>query len=938
MNISPRRFQATLLAGFLFLPLLLSADETTQQQKLQAEREHFDRQLQGYKTMRDKVERGSVSEAQWLAAQNLEDTGMETLKELSVITSFRDITKSIHLHSLKDVPLSPVAANVVYVGEAVVKAWEANAQYEKSRRTGLAANPAYRKSAQEKLDQAIAVVEQLKRPLPLGETWVGQGKSKEMECLFGTALMGLYVLKSGYVESGEERLAWRAKAGKEGSDAFLKATTFGQPKITSYAEAVDPAVNRSGVLALSKLLAEEAARLMVATAAISWSDAMQTEALVRKENTLSDLDYRIMVAGYERDKVLAAQRRLERGQRVKEPGGIKFSSARADELGRHLDIDSITFDPVRGRLILAGRKSTAAFDLDLFKEVLQLAVEESEPFFSLEPSAIGDWDHTSSRIALLFREKYETKALIARVHDLCRQPIQHGGRTYYYATTDQLDPVLAAQANDGFDISEKLVFSPNWLRYSKLGWILYEADVAIKGIAAGFLERWPHVIPSPAWETSDFRPEWLVDRGHYAGRANFELDDGALLDAEGRRSLGDVRPKLIVAAREPGSPADLQPTPPWCLEISAHFSKHWEFYVERIPELRQLQTVFKAYVAARLLVREHPGLAERVRGLTPPIDWQEQPPLRVIRPSIIRVCYVDGKPAPIAADRGVWWDIGGGYGGGAAVHLRNLEGAARTAPPAPWTSNALLDPSSPLEVEEQGDRAAVPLDIVLEPPPSEPLEHGTAALVVFLLGVALLGVVLGRWDWQQLAPRETCTHCGKVHAWAGRIALVGSVTTAASLFFLAGLPLLLAGQAEEEAWKPLLVSAILIPGAVAILTLLGRVALGGLALARRRAPLSRGVLQEFVAGAQLGALALLLTLWRHGVSPQAVLGAWQDLYGVEIAERLLAQLSNPQAISWGVWGLAIGSGTAILSRSVAPFLFGSRPLSLSPTPSHRHSS
>lgn len=933
MNNSPRRLPALLPALFLFLPLLLSAGETPQQQKLQADREHFERQLQAYREMRDKVHRGSVSEAQWMAAQNLEDTGMETLNELSVTTSIRDMVKGIHTHKLKDYPRAAAAAQLLYLGEAAMKAYQANSDYENRLRSGLAADPAYRSSVQSELDRAIHVLEQLKRPLPLAESQWGRvgGMDKKVECVSHAALSTLYLLKSGFVDNAEERLKLRAAAGKEASELALKGTTLNQASITSLPDALNPATNRSGVLALDKLLAELGARLMVAATAISWADSMRTEALLRKENTLSDLDYRIMVADYERDKVLAAQRRLERGARLKEPGGIKFSSARADELGRQLDVDSIDYDPVRGRLVLSGKKSSDAFDLDLFREVLHLAVEESEPFFSMDSSVPLDWDKTLVRIAPLLREKYDPKTLAARVQALCRQPIRHGNRTYYYATTDELDPVLAARAHHGFDISEKLVFSPNWLRYSKLGWILYEADMAIKGVAAGFLERWPHVIASPAWETPDFKPSWLLEKAGYAGRANFELDDAGVLDADGRRSLGDVRPKLIVAAREPGSREDVYPAPPWCGEISAHFSRNWAFYVERIPELRQLQTVFKAYVAARLLVREHPGLAERIRGLERPVDWPEQPPLRVIRPSIVRICTVDGELVPIDPDRNAWWNVGGGFGGGANFKLQNLERRDRPAPPAPWTSLALLDPASTLEVEEHGDRAAVPLEIVLEPPPSEPLERATAAVLVLLLGAALLGAALGRWDWQQLAPRETCTHCGVVHAWAGRLALLGSVLTASGLFFLVGLPLFLAGQAEAEVGMPLLAAAVLIPGAVALLTLLGKVLLAAL---RRTRP---GTLQEFVAGSQLASFALVLVLCRRGVSTSAVLGAWRDLYGVEIAERLLVQLPEPAAPVWAVWILAAGLVLAVFCRSLAPFLFGSRPLFLSPVPSHRHS-
>ena len=88
-----------------------------------------------------------------------------------------------------------------------------------------------------------------------------------------------------------------------------------------------------------------------------------------------------------------AEQALKRVERrpLKEPGGIKFSSERADDLAFALDITSVEYDPVSGKLILIGKKSRQQFDVDMFADILRLAVEEEEPFFSLDASKYEDW-------------------------------------------------------------------------------------------------------------------------------------------------------------------------------------------------------------------------------------------------------------------------------------------------------------------------------------------------------------------------------------------------------------------------------------------------------------------------------------------------------------------------------------------------------------------
>src|SRR5258706_567573 len=294
----------------------------------------------------------------------------------------------------------------------------------------------------------------------------------------------------------------------------------------------------------------------------------------------------------------------------KEPGGIKFSGARAQELAATLDVTSIAFDPVRGKIVLVGAKQQAAqtFDLDVFADVLRLAVEEYEPFFSLDPSEPHDWDESLTPIGKALRAKYDADELAKRVRALSPTGIPHGSRVYYYTTVETLDPQLVAQANRGRDMTVKLVYSPDWLRYSKVGAILFDGDLAIKAVASGFVERGGAIEPAFVWAMPDFDPVWLHRDDASAGRANFELAHARVREGGARLDLVDVHPGLYVTGRRPGTNEDTAPSS-HDKAISEHFDKHWREYVANVPEIGRLEMVFRAYVAARFLVDHHPGLA-----------------------------------------------------------------------------------------------------------------------------------------------------------------------------------------------------------------------------------------------------------------------------------------------------------------------------------------
>lgn len=898
----------------------------------------YDRQISAYNEMYDKVERGSVSAAQWQAGQDLREFGLETLRELNWSSALRSLSTATkrELESSQEAagPLPSGAPNAFLTTRGMLETMPGGDLYSALMKAVDEVNrfnalPDSQKTSKARLDVAIAEGEAISKILLGGDKVFGTNRQNSLKHLNDGIMSGLH-LAAGFASAGDDAAKKRhfAKFLQHSSEATLRQALISNPSLT-------------GPAMVARVNGELLARFSVAGASQFLGTKLVREAELMKENTLSDLRYRMMVADYERDKVIAAQRRAERQERIKEPGGIKFSRQRADDLSLKLDITSIDYDPVRGRLVLSGEKTgQEEFDLATFSDVLRLAIEEHEPFFSMEPSNIADWDFTPTRFAEGVRRKYTVANLAAKVKALSPLPIVQKDRTFYYATTYDLDPELFASVNEGKDISEKLIFSPNWLRYSQIGWTLYEADMAIKGIAAGFLERWPAVIPSPAWDTPDFNPDWLIRDGA-AGRANFELDEASILDANGRLSLGQIRPKLYVTHRKPGTTEEDSVPPPAAQAISDHFTRNWEKYVAEVPELRRLQTVYKMYVAARYVVRDHPGLAERIRALPRTTDWPEQPPLRVIRPSVIRVAYRGERLVPIDDETRAPWDIGGGYGGGAVFKYQEKIAASPSANvPKAWSSAVLLSSSSTADVDDQGTHGAIAFEIGDEPLSLRPWRSAAIVGAGLALIAAVLAAVFKVWDWQQLSLRPTCPHCANIHRLTGLLSLPGHAAGTIGLGILAGLPLATAlsdvASNEESLFVPAAAAVLVTLGALAVVVLIGTGIQAWIGRFRAGPMAPPSFLTAFFAGTQiLGVFVLPVLLYGslfHGTSGYSYMG----LLGRDLGERLMIRLGGVDLIVWGLWILACGQLILLAARWAVPFALGSRPLLLSRIHGHQH--
>jgi hypothetical protein len=618
------------------------------------------------------------------------------------------------------------------------------------------------------------------------------------------------------------------------------------------------------------------------------------------------------------------------------PGGIKFSGERANGLALALDVTAVDFDPIHNRITLIGKSAASGtgsgqpFDLDIFSDVLRLAAEKFDPFFSLEPNNSADWDNMGAWAALLLRDRYGSPQQIAeRVRAVSPPPVRRGKMAYYYATLNQIDPQLDRRNRQSHDLSVKVVFSPSWLRYSKVGWILYRADLAIKGIAAGFVMRGEKIVPSPAWGMEDFDPIWLHDGS--AGRADFELDESPAETTATGVDLTAVRPKLYLTGRKPGTSEDTKPSP-GDLAITNHFSHDWREYAEQLPELAELEEVYRAYVAAHYLIRHHPALAERILQMPRP-QTPALPPLYIELPPVLYAATRAGEPVVLDSERHNYYAMGGGFSGGTefkieAVHyasgggenadsglgwLRRVSSKSNAA--APWT-------------ESDGNVAAV-LEIEGTPAPTGWMAV-TSMLVALLVAFgAWVSVVLGKHPWQKLESNADqhpiCLHCVGVHRRVGLWSLCGDAAAAAALLYLAALPFLLAGRN----WKDGGVGrfALLAVVAAGVALAIPMIGAGFLALLNRgRTKEAAGWFAEFLLGARLLMLAaglLVLVNCLLGNSPAAVLFL---VAGPELGERMLSSSGGPETFAPILIAGSLCALAATLAEWVAPFAFGSRPM------------
>jgi hypothetical protein len=335
----------------------------------------------------------------------------------------------------------------------------------------------------------------------------------------------------------------------------------------------------------------------------------------------------------------------------------------------NIALDSLAFRD--GRIVLSGRlDKEGTIDAALFLTAGRLACEPGDPYFSLDPEDGMAWSDQGRAASEAIWERIKGK-FKSRPTPHARRGMPSAFSIQTMSARQDFPDVWNAVTPHYPAFRSKLVFRPVWLRDTRFGEILYEADVLLKELAGGAAALKPGRLRAakvPSYASSDSRraargllafyngigsdderPRW---QGH---RLWFDLtSDGAyatslitpipalareselltLLDRRGLLTLpaplaqrtaltkdGDaldlsgVFPKMFVRRHDHSSNKDLIGDDADLTQLSSDVNARFEKYALEYRELHSLVEVFRAYVAAVQVIRAAPSFCKSVMSL-----------------------------------------------------------------------------------------------------------------------------------------------------------------------------------------------------------------------------------------------------------------------------------------------------------------------------------
>ena len=351
------------------------------------------------------------------------------------------------------------------------------------------------------------------------------------------------------------------------------------------------------------------------------------------------------------------------------PGGISLTKAAAERMPLNIALDSLAFRD--GRVVLSGRlDNESTIDAALFLTAGRLACEPGDPYFSLDPEDGIAWSDQgrAASTAIWDRIKGNFKS---RPTPRARRGMPSAFSIQTVSARQDYPEVWNAVAPHFPAFRSKLVFRPVWLRDTRFGEILYEADVLLKELAGGAAALKPGRLRAAKvanYASSDARraasgllafhngrgsddekPRWhghrlwfdlasdgasaapeaapiralarkselltLLDRrglltvpGQHIQRTAFTKDGDAL-------DLSGVFPKMFVRRHDHSTRKDVTGDDADLTQLSSDVNARFEKYAQEYRELRSLVEVFRAYVAAVQVIRAAPSFCQSVRSL-----------------------------------------------------------------------------------------------------------------------------------------------------------------------------------------------------------------------------------------------------------------------------------------------------------------------------------
>jgi hypothetical protein len=166
------------------------------------------------------------------------------------------------------------------------------------------------------------------------------------------------------------------------------------------------------------------------------------------------------------------------------PGGISLTMAAAAGMPIAFSLDGSYIDGQH--LVLAGTPGGEGFDAALFLTALRLACERDDPYFSLDPDDGKAWASEGDHAADEVRARLKSELSAARVSRGPGLRRSAGGVTLRTISVNRDYPQLWEELAPHYpNLRTRLVFHPVWLRETRLGEILYWADVLLKELSTG---------------------------------------------------------------------------------------------------------------------------------------------------------------------------------------------------------------------------------------------------------------------------------------------------------------------------------------------------------------------------------------------------------------------------------------------------------------------
>ncbi|WP_194479225.1 hypothetical protein [Bradyrhizobium sp. CCBAU 53338] len=373
------------------------------------------------------------------------------------------------------------------------------------------------------------------------------------------------------------------------------------------------------------------------------------------------------------------------------PGGVSISRAAAERMPLGVSLDAAAVSD--GKIILSGHAAQAGMDAALFLSVLRAACTDHDPYFSLDPDDGALWSQQGERASDEFwnRIKADFPARLERKREPAGIELQTISALRDY-------PVLWKELSAGYpNFRSKLVFQPLWLKETRLGEVLYKADVLLKELSSGVSILRPGELRArriPGYLASDTesaarglleldsdqkskRPEWRGSRLWFdivapqSSSETFEPQASLPNDASVRSlflsrgllrsqtekiqnasyvvqhgnvfDLSQVTPQMFVRVHDPASNKDLSDHDPRLDGLASDVTKRFDTYADAYEELAILRDVVRSYVAAVKIVDANQSLCRAL---------QEQPLLPAERVAVELPQY---HPSELFLTVGFYW-------------------------------------------------------------------------------------------------------------------------------------------------------------------------------------------------------------------------------------------------------------------------------------------